>query len=73
MKPSPNWASPSFSVILTATFWSSAISASVRRALPSHCFGRSLQRRHRVVRPHTLKVRMPVGRFVRAPIFEPAA
>jgi len=40
MKPSPNWASPSFSVMRAANFCRSAISASVRVFLPSHCFGR---------------------------------
>ena len=40
MKPSPNCASPSFSVICAANRCSSATSASVRRDFPSHCFGR---------------------------------
>src|SRR6185436_10859195 len=40
MNPSPNCASPSFSVIWAANFCSSAISASVSVFLPSHCFGR---------------------------------
>src|SRR3569832_2115737 len=40
MNPSPNCASPSFSVIFAANRWSSATSASVSVFLPSHCLGR---------------------------------
>ena len=67
MRPSPNCASPSFSVICAANFCSSAISASVETLLAFPLL-RPLQRRHGVVRPDALEIRMSVGRARHQPL-----